>query len=261
MQGINDIMRVTRVELIAYGHFVSLTCANNYARNLISSVNVILQSVRCDKNVRVEPAEVLAQRKSSRTTQPAGMEFDGVNQAANDLVVNRQGRVALVVLLTWHFGLRLKEACLMDLRAALRQAKKYGAIDVRQGTKGGRGKHVARWVPVSPEALAVLIWAQKMATDNGNLVPDDKSLIQFTRRVHKQWDKVRGKYGLEKIHDLRSAYACRRYQSMTAHPAPACNSGQISADKGVDRNARETVILELGHGHRRRIINYIGGAR
>jgi hypothetical protein len=57
-------------------------------------------------------------------------------------------RAAPVVRLARNFGLRLREAALGDLHEWRRQVRTFGKIDVREGTKGGRGREVERWVVV-----------------------------------------------------------------------------------------------------------------
>ena len=59
------------------------------------------------------------------------------------------------------------------------------------------------------------------------------------------------------LHDLRSAYACERYQELTGHSAPAAG-GEI-LDRGADLTAREKISAELGHGRIDVVSEYIGG--
>jgi site-specific recombinase XerD len=258
-RGIVDIMQITREDLLSYARYVRDKQSNNYARNLISSANVIIESVRKDKAIRVEPSEVLPPRKSARTTKPAGMDIGLVSQVAQELNQNGQHRVAILILLTRLLGLRLKEACLLDLSIALRQAQKCGTVDVRIGTKGGRGRHIQREVPVSDEALEALLRAQNFcSTVTNSLIPVDMTSIQFMRLVKRQWRQVRSKYNLLKIQDLRSAFCCDRYHQLTGHDAPACNAGTLSATKEQDRHARDVIVKEIGHSNRYRMPPYIG---
>jgi len=262
-QGINDIMCLTREDLLNYAKYVQKSYSNNYARNLISSANIIVECVRQDRNVRLNPSEVLEKRQSVRKSTPAGLEVEKVQQAAEALIQNGQKEVGILILLIRHFGMRLKEGCLLDLRVALRLARKRGEIDVRRGTKGGRGKRVERWVPASEQAIEILIQAQALCTKKSpNLIPEDISSIKFMRRVKREWRKVREKYELCKIHDLRAAYACDRYRKITGHDAPACNHGKMTASKDQDRGARDVIVKEIGHGSRGRMGPYTGrGAR
>ena len=260
-QNINDIMCVTKKDLLAYAKYVQQKHSNSYARNLISSANIIIESVREDRKVRLNPSEVLERRQSARTKMPAGLNIDKVEQAAEALTDKGYPRIATLILLIRHFGLRLKEGCLLDLRVALRQAKKYGKIDVRRGTKGGRGRKVERWVPASEQAMGVLAQAQVFCSkETGSLIPFDLRAIQFMRLVKREWREVRDKFGLSKIHDLRAAFACDRYKQLTGHDAPVCNGGDSYATKEQDREARDVIVKEIGHGSRWRMAPYVGRA-
>ncbi|SHJ66730.1 Site-specific recombinase XerD [Malonomonas rubra DSM 5091] len=260
---INDIMRVSVEVLLAYATCVQEKHSNNYARNLISSANIIVESVRGDRKVRLDPSEVLARRQSARKDAPAGLNLDDVNRAAESLTENGYPRIAVLILLIRHFGMRLKEGCLIDLRVALRQAKKHGKIDVRRGTKGGRGRTIERWVPATEQAIEVLVQAQAFSSkETGSLIPSDMSSVEFMRLAKRVWRKVRKEFGLSKIHDLRSAFACDRYKQLTGHDAPACHRGNLSATKEQDRKARDVIVKEIGHGSRGRMAPYVGrGAR
>jgi hypothetical protein len=74
---------------------------------------------------------------------------------------------ASVVRLARNFGLRLREAVLADLHEWRRQAKTFGRIDVREGTKGGRGREVERWVPVSEDGMLAIGEAMHLSQSLG----------------------------------------------------------------------------------------------
>ena len=63
--------------------------------------------------------------------------------------------------------------------------------------------------------------------------------------------------GIIKFHDLRAAYACRRYKELTGYPAPII-SGKI-IDKEKDLIAREQISKELGHNRISVVSAYVGG--
>ena len=61
----------------------------------------------------------------------------------------------------------------------LRQARELGQIDVREGTKGGRGKEIERWVPVSGRGRSALAEAIRVRNQLGcgqNLLKPDETL-------------------------------------------------------------------------------------
>jgi len=83
----------------------------------------------------------------------------------------------------------------------------HGAINVTEGTKGGRGRRIDRWVPVSATALESLRRAAKVQGEARNLVPPHLSWRQWNDHLHHVWAGVRGPHGLGMLHDLRAAYA------------------------------------------------------
>ena len=157
-------------------------------------------------------------------------------------------------------GLRLREASLFNARVALGQVKKHGAVNITAGTKGGRGHHVDRWVPVSKSDMGCLIRAAKAQEQGRNLIPPDLSWRQWNSKIHHVWAAVRDDYGLKKIHDLRAAYACDRYKQLTGSVAPVV-AGRRIADRSTDRAARLTIAHELGHARIDVVSAYIGGLR
>ncbi len=65
-------------------------------------------------------------------------------------------------------------------------------------------------------------------------------------------------FGLGKLHDLRAAYACERYQALAGAAAPAVGGPRVASSE-ADRAARDTIAQELGHGRSDVVATYIGG--
>lgn len=231
-----------------------------YAQNLLSTVNVVLESMRGDRQVHVAPVALVGQRSRIRTDPPVGLDRKAVRQCAEQLRQNGHERVAATVEVARALGLRLKEASMLNARVALGQVKKHGAVNITAGTKGGRGQRVDRWVPVSGAAIGCLVRAANAQGKGRNLIPSNLTWKQWYSRVHHVWASVRDDFGLKKIHDLRAAYACDRYQQLTGSAAPAV-AGQLCVDRSTDRAARLTIAQELGHARDDVVATYIGGAR
>ena len=263
--GLRDARNIDAAVLAAYGQALAdqvrkAECSVSYAQNLLSTVNVVLEALRGDRVLRVSPAALVGRRAHIRTEPPLGLDRDAVHQCADRLRAAGHPRVAAVVELAREFGLREREASMLDCRAALRQAIVRGAVNVTAGTKGGRGHHVDRWVPASPSALECL---RRAASEQGtarNLIPDTMTWRQWNDRVHHTWAKARDEFGLGKLHDLRAAYACERYLALTGYPAPVI-AGRRLVNVEIDRQARFTVAAELGHGRMDVISTYIGSGR
>lgn len=262
---IRDARSVDRDVVQRYGQSLASKVAADelavsYAQNLLSTVNVVLETMRGDRQIRVAPATLVGQRSHARADPPAGLDRKVVHQCANQLRQSGHERIAAVVEITRALGLRLREASLLDARAALNQAEKYNAVNITAGTKGGRGHRVDRWVPIRGSGIVCLARAALAQGECRNLLPTDLSWKQWNSYVHHVWSTVRHDHGLKKIHDLRAAYACERYQALTGAPAPVV-AGKRQADRETDQAARETIALELGHARVDVVAAYIGSAR
>ncbi|MDX1488957.1 MAG: hypothetical protein R3268_12190, partial [Acidiferrobacterales bacterium] len=104
-----------------------------YAQNLLSSVNVVLEAMRDDRQVRVAPAELVGQRSRVRTNSPSGLDQRTVRQCADQLRQNGHERVAATVEVARALGLRLREASMLNARVALGQVKKHGKVNITAG--------------------------------------------------------------------------------------------------------------------------------
>lgn len=262
---IRDARQLDRSILETYGQTLSTKvnedCISTaYAQNLISTVNVVLESMRGDRTVWLSPAAAVGNRSNVRVTAPAGLDREAVRQCADHLRESGHERVASIVELARELGLRLREASMLDTRLALQQARSRGEVNVTAGTKGGRGKHVDRWVPASEHAIACLIRAANLQADGRNLINPVLSWRQWNTHVHHVWAGARDSYGLEKLHDLRAAYSCERYQQLTGLQAPVV-AGIRHASRKQDHEARDAIAAELGHARRDVMTSYIGGSR
>jgi hypothetical protein len=263
--GVRDARLVDQGTVRQYGSALAdkvtaKTMPVSYAQNLLSSVNVVLESLRGDRHIRIAPATVVGKRTHVRTTPPAGLDRQAMRQCADQLRQNGHERIASVVELARELGLRLREASMLDARAALNQATKQGAVNITAGTKGGRGHRVDRWVPVTKITIGCLVRAAKAQGTGRNLIPADLTWRQWNTRVHHVWAAIRDDFGLKKLHDLRTAYACERYRTLAGSVAPVI-AGRRLADRDADRAARNTIAQELGHVRSDIVSAYIGGAR
>lgn len=272
--GIRDMCMVTADHIKGYGKELAIQVATkemsvSYAHNLLSSVNTVMQVLRKDRELKVSPSKVIGKLRSYvRTTPPAGMDKDKVRMATETMRSNGDLREASVIELTREFGMRLKEACLFNPKEALKEALKETvqqnaesmSLNVTEGTKGGRGKDVDRFIPVTKEGIAVLQRAVKAQEHSRNLIFPKNSLKQFMNRVEYRWGKVRDEYDLKKIHDLRAAYACDRYKQATGVDAP-CIAGSRQVSKDLDKEVRMELTKELGHYRFQIVSAYIGGRK
>jgi integrase len=264
-RGVKDARDVTRELIVEYGEALSAKVglgelSVRYAQNLLSTVNVVMETMRGDRCVRVTPAALVGKRRNVRSEAPEGLDRSVVDRAI--LALNDQGenRAALVAALARYFGLRFREACMLDSRRALRDAIERGEINVTAGTKGGRGKKVDRWVPVSDRAVETLKQAAHVQGADANLIPASQSYRQWREHAYHVWQRAASQQGLRGFHDLRAAYACERYSDITGCAAPVVG-GHRSASKEDDAGARQMIAHELGHGRADVVAAYVGSAR
>lgn len=164
--------------------------------------------------------------------------------------------VRLVLRLASEFGLRRKEAWLVNVDAADK-----GTHLALTRTKGS----VPRTIPIRTEAQRRLLEEVRAAqrhTPKGTLVPGAtlKEALNSQKRCQAE-------AGITHFHGLRHSYAQQRYEELTGWPcAKAKTEGTWPpgvkfnyADAGVDRRARDVIAAELGHGRREIVSTYVGG--
>lgn len=266
-QGIRDARHIDQAVIEAYAaqlqaRVAEETLSVSYAQNLLSTTNTTLEALRGDQEVRIaSPAAWVGRRCLIRTEAPAGMDWQTVEALAIHLRRMKYSQAAAVILLARTFGVRLREAILGDLRLWRKQARKRGAIDIREGTKGGRGKEVERWVPVGEKGVATMDLALRISAELGcdrNLLKPDESFNDLVNsgEIHRARRHLH-EFGIKGYHELRAAWACDRYEQRTGVPAPVIQPG-IAIDSEVDRQARETIARELGHDRIDVVAEYIG---
>ena len=188
------------------------------------------------------------------------MDWADIDRLVARLRAKNQHRAAVIVLLCRSFGIRLREAILANPGDWQRQARESGQIDVREGTKGGRGKEVARWVPVSERGRIALREAVQVGNQFGgqNLLMPDETFDDLVNdgEVHRA-RKILHDFGIKGYHELRAAWACERYEEMSGATAPVLQTGASLGQKSDDP-FRLTLARELGHDRVDVVAAYIG---
>jgi Integrase len=263
-EGVRDARDLTRDTIRSYASSLAGSVEANalsvrYAQNLVSTVNVVLETMRGDRQLRISPARLLGQRIDVRETAPQALDRQRVAEQIARLDQRGHARVATIASLARELGLRFREASLLDARAAYRQAQESQRINVTRGTKGGRGKEVDRWVPVSPLALAALARATTLQGDQANLIPEGMNFREWRDHAYGVWGRSAEASHLAGFHDLRAAYACERYEALTGAPAPVV-AGERRVERATDHAARAVISQEIGHGRIEVVAAYVGSA-
>jgi hypothetical protein len=284
--GIKDARHIDRAVIKHYAQYLqrqvqSQQLAVAYAQNLLSTVNVVLAIMRKDTQLSVSPSKAVGERSNVRTRVPETLAhrartdshphstdappFRAVQNSPLENIKNgldRKGErpLSLLVSLCRTFGLRFKEASLINAKTALRQAQRYHRINITEGTKGGRGKQVERWVPATSDDIALLKAAAKEQGSNQNLIPDKYNYIQWRNHAYSQWRLATKAFGIKGFHGLRAAYACERYRQITGADAPVI-AGTRMVEKSLDHQARRIIAVALGHNRIDILVSYIGSAK
>lgn len=229
----------------------------SYAHNLISNVNMAYKAMT-GKNPGLSPKDELGiSRSNIRETVPTGLDANQVKSVSDQLATDYP-RTAATIAIERNLGLRAREAALMNCKVALREAEKHGYVNVTEGTKGGRGNHIDRHVPVTkPEQLEALRQAAAVQGNARNLIEPGKTWISHYEHNRYVLNQYQGE--IDKQHDLRAAYACQRYEELTGCKAPVCREAEDpKPGREADRNARMTISKELGHNRIDVTNSYLG---
>ena len=266
IHGINDACAIDQSLLESYAADLAdrvedETLAVSYAQNLIVTANITLEAMRQEKTIRIEsPASWVGKRQIVRTRVPDGMDWAGIDCLVACLRQNNLHRAAVIVLLCRSFGIRLREAILANLADWQRQTRERGRIDIREGTKGGRGKEVERWVPVSERGRLALREAVQLRNQLGgqNLLRPDETFDDLVNdgEVH-QARRILHEFCIKGYHELRAAWACERYEEMSGETAPVLLAGS-SPEQQHDDPFRLALARELGHDRVDVVAAYIG---
>ena len=107
-EGINDARKITPTVLEQYGDRLR-TLVNSeevsvaYAQNLLSTVNVVLQTMRKDKVLNIKPAAIVGNRSNVRTTVPATIDRTALTVPIRQLRQDGHTRTALIAELARNF--------------------------------------------------------------------------------------------------------------------------------------------------------------
>jgi len=256
--GIRDARSLSREHVAAYGReLAERGLARSSVQNRLSTVNVTLAQMRGDQALRVSPSEIAGQRSSVREVAPVTADRDTYTSGVEALRAAGHERAASTLELARELGVREREAALLDLPRAAREARN-GYVNIQEGTKGGRD--APRWVPVTDRGREAIERAARTAPAGSRNLIDPSERYIDTRRSIESARGIMREQGVPGYHDARAAYAVERYRELTGADAPVV-AGERRADKATDREAREAIAHELGHGRTDVAAAYLGSAR
>lgn len=253
--GVKKMESVTPAFVIGYGqHLQKQLEAGIYSsasapKNYLSAVNAIMrlatggqwQTIRPGKDCGIERRQYIP--KTSKALPEA--KHQDVQQVTDD-------RLSRIMDLQRTLGLRFKESCLFNAKAALKQLDKSGYLTIQAGTKGGRPRRLP-----CDEAMRTAIAAAAGIQSGKSMIPKEMTYIKFRRECYQQASANEVSF-----HPERHAFAQKRYRELVNAPCPLEagweHKGRIAklADylsiseteaKLIDEEARLKISMELGH--------------
>jgi len=253
--GVTKMEQVDRSFVIGYGQHLQRQLDSGVYRsasapkNYLSAVNCVLKLATQGEWKTVRPGSDCGIER--RKYIPKTTKSISENKHAQ-MQENVGERIAHLLALQRAFGLRFKESCLLDPKAALKHVEKYGFISVKAGTKGGRPRHV----PCTENGKRILEQAAKIQKGK-SMVPHKMSYIKFRQECYAQ-AQIAG----FNFHSERHAYAQNRYRELVNAPSPIEagweHKGRIEKlaehlaipfdeAKDLDKRSRLRISIELGH--------------
>ncbi len=255
--GVKQMEYISRELVIQYGQQLADRISNNeigpgHAQNAVSAINTVLRIATQGAWQRVSPTRECSidQRSAIRETPPTGLDRATLERGIAAL----SDRGLAVAELARELGLRTKEASLLNAQSALREATSRGAVTITDGTKGGRDREIPL---TSARQIAVLERAAAAQGAARAVMPADQNWKSWRENGLRDIRETPQQHGVSRLHDLRSAYACDRYQQITGYAAPVLG-GQ--APREIDRAARQQIAEELGHGRISITNSYLGSS-
>lgn len=234
-----------------------LACST--AQNYLSAVNSVMFLATKGHWLSVSPTTDcgIPHRSAIRTAVPASLNRTEYTIALQTVRAEFGERGAVIVELCRELGLRSKEASLLNAKSAYAQARSGDCLVITAGTKGGR----SRRIPIlTSNQFDALNRAETLQESDISLIPTNQNWREWRegdlREIRELIQKTLGASGL---HDLRAAYACERYQSLTGLSAPLL---RVQGDRDIDDSqARQIIAEELGHARSDISGAYIGGKK
>lgn len=267
-EGIKKMEQIEQADLIRYGTELADRVergemAASTAQNYVSACNRVMEIARGDKEVWVSPTKDCGiPERSGIATENKAMSLE-THQAAKNVVNERVGALMDVQR---ELGLRFEESAKLDARSALAEAQERGAVTIKDGTKGGRDREV----PITNERqIEALERAAEIQGGDRSMIPTGQSYAGFQREAYIE----AGEAGI-RFHDERREYAQSRYENLVGALCPVeagIKHGQahheylagqlgtrIADAREIDREAREQIAEELGHGRMEVTNAYLG---
>lgn len=203
------------------------------------------------------PAEAVARSSVAKSS----LAWDAM--AVDPLEIINQARqiderLAVMLALQHHFGLRVKES--IEIHPGTAVIEGGTVLEIHEGTKGGR----PRWIRIdSAEKRDVISWARRVAAagNSKRLRWTDCTWLQAQSRFYAL---IRRQLGISKkdlgvtAHGLRHGWSQRDYRRQTGLPTPVEGGALGRIDRETHQMACLTTSRALGHSRVKVAASYYG---
>jgi hypothetical protein len=261
---VNDVRYITAEHTEAFAQriefdFISGNMCLSYAHNMISSVNIIMRIFRRNDDLYIKASDYLDARTYIRKKVPS-MNDQSINEAISILNESGYKRGSAIIRLVRHFGLRLREAVLMDLDRCWIEYKKTGFVTILEGTKGGR-KCDSRNIPVTPEGVKALEYARKVRPEGSKNIlsanKEDESLKDFLCSEVEKVRSILKRYEIVNIREIRVYFMIEYFEKVTGLPAPVVDQSTLLNEELLRLGWTE-VARVAGHNRMSVARSYVG---
>ncbi len=261
---VNDVRYITAEHTEAFAQriefdFISGNMCLSYAHNMISSVNIIMRIFRRNDDLYIKASDYLDARTYIRRKVPS-MNDQSINEAISILNESGYKRGSAIIRLVRHFGLRLREAVLMDLDRCWIEYKKTGFVTILEGTKGGR-KCDSRNIPVTPEGVKALEYARKVRPEGSKNIlsanKEDESLKDFLCSEVEKVRSILKRYEIVNIREIRVYFMIEYFEKVTGLPAPVVDQSTLLNEELLRLGWTE-VARVAGHNRMSVARSYVG---
>ncbi len=259
---IESVYNLKQKHLVAVFHFLEAQGQSPATlQNKISMMRLFCEWIGKPGMV-VESSQYVVDPLSTRRTmvvrEDKSWEGKGIDVMAKvEEIKAEDKKIAGVLLLCYGFGLRIREAVMMNIFKSV----DCGVLTVIHGTKGGR----IRSVPIEHDWQVALLQDVTVMADQktGKLVERGNTVEQSIRRVRWQMEKrglVLAEAGVTP-HGLRHQYMHDRFKELAGIDAPV-KGGDISLlDKAEFDNKTEKLMERAGHSRKTIGASYYGSRR
>lgn len=258
---VHDVRFITQDHADYYAELIQRSVSDGrmslaYGHNLISSFNVVMRHFRRNSDIKIKASDYLVQRDYVRKKTP-DVNDSSINQSIEILRSSGKERAAAVLGLVRCFGLRLREAILMDLDRCWREYEKTGYITILEGTKGGR-KSKDRSIKVfgsGVEALKNAMLARSAGSKN--LIDKNETLKGFINSDVKVIRSIIKEYGILNIREIRAYFMIELFENTTGLPAPVKDETTLK-NEDLLNVGYEKVSKAAGHNRLSVARSYVG---